>query len=228
MTRRSAPRSSRCVANECRSACGLIPNRVLHAATYFRTRRSTLRVDNRPPCSSGTAVPQSDAISSRFCHGASSQEPAAARELFSIPQPRPKRCLCRSIEWHDPFLATLAEDADDAAAQVHILESEPDELAEPKPGCVEQFEDRAVAAPERRRRVRHVEQPRHFRLCEMRRQAVLRALACRRAPPDRRQSPPRGAGICRTSGSPQAFAPPTRGSCRACEGPPETRGCSDE
>ena len=33
MARRSAPRWSRCVANECRSACGLMPNRVLHAAT---------------------------------------------------------------------------------------------------------------------------------------------------------------------------------------------------
>ena len=31
--RRSAPRSSRCVANECRSACGLMPSRVLHIAT---------------------------------------------------------------------------------------------------------------------------------------------------------------------------------------------------
>ena len=40
---------SRCVANECRSACGLMPNRVLQAATYFLTSRSTLRVDSRPP-----------------------------------------------------------------------------------------------------------------------------------------------------------------------------------
>ena len=39
IARRSAPRCSRCVANEWRSACGLMPNRVLHAATYRATRR---------------------------------------------------------------------------------------------------------------------------------------------------------------------------------------------
>ena len=33
IARRSAPRCSRCVANECRSACGLMPARALHAAT---------------------------------------------------------------------------------------------------------------------------------------------------------------------------------------------------
>src|SRR4051812_7979951 len=77
------------------------------------------------------------------------------------------------VEWDDPLLPPLAEDADDAAGQVHVIEVETNQLAEAQAGGVEQFEDGLVAPAERRRRVRLFEQCGHFVDFQVRRDALL-------------------------------------------------------
>ena len=49
---------------------------------------------------------------------------------------------------HGAFLAALAEDAYDPTLVVDVVDVEPDELADPDPGRVEQLEHRDVAQPD--------------------------------------------------------------------------------
>ena len=148
-------------------------------------------------------------------------------DLFPVLQPRTNRRFGGSIERDDPLLAALSEHAHDPAAQIDVLEAESDELAQPQSRRVEQLQDRPVAAAERRRDVRHLEQPRHLRFTEMRRQALLaprRADERRRVAVDRPFTPqvpaerPDRRELARRRRARVA---------RACECRRERRGCAD-
>ena len=62
-------------------------------------------------------------------------------------------------ERHDSFLVALADAADEAALKVDGAAFEPDGLADPQPGAVEELDERAVTQLPRRRPVRGVDQP---------------------------------------------------------------------
>jgi hypothetical protein len=101
-----------------------------------------------------------------------------ADERPMIREHQPHRLRGLRIEWHQTLFSALAFDADDPSAQVEILEVHPDELAQAKTGCVEQFQDRAIATAGDGRYVRRLEQPAHVLGTKMCRQ---RALLARRA-----------------------------------------------
>jgi hypothetical protein len=94
---------------------------------------------------------------------------------FAILHPRSERGLRRSIERHDPLLATLAEHTDDAIAQVDVIDPQAHELAQPEPGRIEQLEDRSIAASKWVGRIGHVEQARDLPFAEVRRQPLFAA-----------------------------------------------------
>ena len=83
-------------------------------------------------------------------------EAAARRQVLA------NRGRRRRIERHDAFLAPLAEDADHAAGEVHVLQIQPDELAETQAGGVEELQDGPVPKTQRGRRIRNGEQGAHF------------------------------------------------------------------
>src|SRR6266481_3448755 len=65
----------------------------------------------------------------------------------------------RPPDRHDPLLASLAEDAEQAGVLVHVLPVEADELAHAQPRGVEHLEERAAAQPGERVAARRGEQP---------------------------------------------------------------------
>ena len=77
------------------------------------------------------------------------------------------------VERHQPLLPALAQHPRHPRAQVDVVEVEAGQLAEPQPRRVEQLEDRAIAAAERRRRPRRLEQRGHLLFGEVRRHADL-------------------------------------------------------
>src|SRR5438445_2178065 len=91
-----------------------------------------------------------------------------ADDSLPVVEIRPNRLHRRRVEWDEPLLAALPQHADHSRAQVHVLHVEAGQLAETEPGRVEQFEDRAVSAPERRFLRRGAEQCVHLALAEMR------------------------------------------------------------
>jgi hypothetical protein len=66
------------------------------------------------------------------------------------------------VERHEPLFSALSEHAHHPSARVHVVDVEAGELAEAQARCVEQLENRAVAARERRVAGRRVEQRRHL------------------------------------------------------------------
>ena len=74
----------------------------------------------------------------------------------AVLQPDRNRLLRRVVERDDSFLGPLSHHANHARAQVHVLDVEANELAEPESGRVEQLEHRTVAAAERLALVRGV------------------------------------------------------------------------
>ena len=66
-----------------------------------------------------------------------------------MPQPEVERLGGRPAERHRPLLASLAEDPDDVPLAVDVVDVEPDQLAHPDAGGVEQLEHRDVAQPDR-------------------------------------------------------------------------------
>ena len=97
--------------------------------------------DRATSCTFVTRRPECGRVGLGSWPQAASPGPAATRAaLFG-----------RTVERHDPFLAALPEHAHHPATQIDVFEAQPDELAEAKPGGIEQLEDRAVAAAERRR-----------------------------------------------------------------------------
>ena len=182
MARRSAPFASRCVANECRSACGLMPNFAPHSgditphepidAARSRAPAAIVEEERRLRASRVPCV---------FCPLPSALVPCRA----SIFQPGAQRVRRARVERHQPLLPPLAQHAHHPARQVHILHVQADQLAQPKPRRVEQLENGAVAAAERRRRVRHLEQPVHLVDRQVRGNRLAASSARRRAKTDR-------------------------------------------
>ena len=125
----SAPPSSRCVANECRSVCGV-------------TRRPGRE---RPP------YPSTSARISRGPSGLPFRLKNRAGDPSDASAGRPSRShsatLAHGVVGHRDLalLRPLPQDHHAAAGQVDVLHAEPGRLADPDPGAVEQLEDRAVA-----------------------------------------------------------------------------------
>src|SRR5204863_5982223 len=71
-------------------------------------------------------------------------------EDLAILQVRANRLRRTVVERHDPLFAALAEHADHPGTEIHIVDVETAQLAEAESGRVEQLENRAVAAAERR------------------------------------------------------------------------------
>ena len=86
------PARSRCVANECRKACGLMPNRVLHADMYRATSRWTLRPVSRP----AARVDESGILADRRTCDGLDPRPRAQRDRGSILVPRLEAPFARS------------------------------------------------------------------------------------------------------------------------------------
>ena len=140
MPRRSAPASSRCVAQVWRSACGC-----RSGAAARRARRSA--APGAAPGARSSRVPrareeQRVRILRAACAG------CGARRALAVARRAPR--AHGSPNGHDALLAALAEHAHAAArAQVEPLEVEPDELAHAQARAVEQLEHGAVAHAQR-------------------------------------------------------------------------------
>ena len=122
MTRRSAPPSSRCVANAWRRRCG------------WRRSRRTVLVSRRRP---------------RTDRKIASFAPAASAGRAELQVPRDVECGLLA-ERHDALLAALAAHVDELAVEVDVAEVERDGLGAAEPGGVEELEEGAVAQRERR------------------------------------------------------------------------------
>ena len=75
--------------------------------------------------------------------------PARTHDIVTHGEIRLDRARGFFSERHDALLATLADDAHLALAQIHVAEIEPAELAHTKPAAVHQLERRAVAQTDR-------------------------------------------------------------------------------
>ena len=158
IARRSAPPSSRWVANECRSVCGETP---AAPRAWSRSRRRTSEVESRRPLfdrksASPGSVPE--------------RRPAAGEVALE----RAPGLLARR---HDPGPAALALHAQLLGVGVEAVRVEVHELLGPQAGRVGQLEHGAVAQLERRRGRDAVEQLRHLGLLQHVRQVgvALRA-----------------------------------------------------
>ena len=89
---------------------------------------------------------------------------------------------CLPPDRHDPFLAALAEAADESVLEIDGLPVERDRLADAQPGAVEELTEGAVAEVARRRPGGGIEQPLDLRGRERARQrpAAFRELDVRR------------------------------------------------
>ena len=132
MVRRSAPRCSRCVANECRSACGLTPSRAGDHSVAA----------NEPINAAHAQAPAAEVHEQRFTAAARRRAliactrarhahvgDTAADEQFTILQLGANSRGGRRVERHEPLLAALAEDPHHPRAQVDVVEVEAGELA---------------------------------------------------------------------------------------------------
>ena len=142
IARRSAPPSSRWVANECRSACGWARASAGERATARlaqpRSRRLTSEVDSRRP--------DLERNSARVAARPSAASGPAAGQVAL------ERLPGVLADRDEPGLAALALDAHRLGVEVERLEVERDELLGAQPAGVGQLEQRPVAQLERRRR----------------------------------------------------------------------------
>ena len=134
MERRSAPAARRCVANECRSACG-------------EAWRETAAERTRP-------VQDAPHAAVRQAAGARVQEddlgvPRGGREGRPLLQPGAESRGGWLAERHDALLAPLSDRAHLPGGEVHVLEAQADELRDAQSRRVEELEERAVARAER-------------------------------------------------------------------------------
>ncbi len=143
-----------------------------------RDRDSAVRPDVSTPF---------DRVAARRARRTPSREPGRRAEPVELPPQSASHArsaasvvrLNGTIRSFRPFPSTRTT----RPLRVDVVEVEPDQLAQAQPRRVEQLQDRAVAAAERQRRVGHLEQLRHLRLAEVRREALL---ALRRADERRR------------------------------------------
>ncbi len=145
MARKSAPRSRRCVANECRKTCGLI-SRVMPAVDAIRfedlpdadarERSAVAGIDEQPR---RRAFARAAPASRHACSGEASRQPArpAAR---CVPCP-------------------LADAGEIALVEMQIARLDRHQLRHPHAARVEHFDQRLVAQAARRRDVGLREQP---------------------------------------------------------------------
>src|SRR5688572_26394233 len=80
----------------------------------------------------------------------------------SIFEPRAESVSRRAVERNEPLFTALAQHPHHSTRQVHVFHVEPDQLAQPQARRVEELQDGSIAAAERRRGIRHLEQPVHF------------------------------------------------------------------
>ena len=189
--RRSAPPSSRCVANEWRRRCGWMRSgsRPAFPARRRRMRKTPARVSPPP-----LALRKSSWRWRRSRCGRPRDEVAAER-VRGFPSDR-----------DDPLLASLAEGADEPVLEVYGLPVERDRLAHAQPGAVEELGESAVAEGARRgsRRPRRAgARPPRARACAA---ASGGASGARRSPPGCRRARRAAPGAGRRSGRRQAGA----------------------
>jgi len=134
-------------------------------------------------------LPDREALLGQLAAG--SRQPAAERERpragrrhgtrpvssapgsLAVRQPGPDGGRGAPVERYDPFLSAFSHHADHPAAQVHVLQVEAGQLAQPQPRCVEELEDRAVAPTERLTDVGRLDQLRHLVDLEVPRDLLL-------------------------------------------------------
>ena len=145
--RRSAPPSSRWVANECRSACGLTRPAIAASETQRPSRLVTSEGDSRRPL-----FETSSARSSRF----GDERRAGALQVEG------DGALGRLSQRNDPLLAALAGDPDGLGFEVDRLAVERDELGAAQATGVGELEHRPVPGLERRAGWDPIEQGSHL------------------------------------------------------------------
>ena len=171
MARRSAPRSSRCVAKECRTTCGL--------SVRGRSARRPWPFQD---------LPEPDAAERA---AARVQEDARRRAAASAPGQRRPRVLQVArrpggrlvADRDEPLLAALPDARQVVFVEMQIRDPDADELGDAHAGGVEQLEHRAVAQAERRRDVGLRDERVHLLEREERRQRRPRARAAADPPP---------------------------------------------
>ena len=148
MARRSAPACSRCVANVCRSACGLMPLR----------DRGLADVAADDPIDAARGEPaaaqiEKQRLTARPADEASPDEPSALGGASPGSVTIARRATCARIasaaarlNGTSRSLPPLPRTRATRLDEVDVLEVETDEFAQPQPGRVEQLEDRAIAA----------------------------------------------------------------------------------
>ena len=123
MPRRSAPASSRCVANECRSACGWRLSTPARRPARSTSRRTVRSEYPRPP-------------------GVEEQRPLEPRRRG---EPRAHGLHRRRAHRDPAVLPSLApSDPDEVLVEVEVGPVERAQLAHPQPGAVQDLEDRAI------------------------------------------------------------------------------------
>ena len=135
------------------------------SARRRRMRKTPARVSG-PPC----------ALRNSSCRWRRSRYGTTVREVAT------EGVRCLAPDRHDPFLASLAEGANEPVLEIDGLTVEPDRFAHAQPGAVEELAERAVAEVSRRRPRGGVEQALDLRGRERARQRppALRQLDVRR------------------------------------------------
>ena len=142
--RRSAPPSSRCVANECRSRCGWTRSGSSPAAPARRRR-----MRKAPARVSGAAL----GVEEQLRPVAAVEERPAAGEVAA------QRLGRLAADRDDALLRALADAADEPPLEVDGGALEADRLADAQAGAVEQLDEGAVAERARRRAGGGLDQP---------------------------------------------------------------------
>src|SRR5262245_43240108 len=78
-------------------------------------------------------------------------------DRFTIVEIRADRFRGALVERDDPLLPALAEHANPLRSEIDVVEIDAGELAQAQARCIEQFEDREVAATQRRTAVGRAE-----------------------------------------------------------------------
>ncbi len=138
--RRSAPPSSRWVANEWRSVCGLIRS-PSPAALRSGLDDAEALLPGEPPA----AVADEQRPSPIRRHVADRQERRPA-----LRQPPVQPVERHVADRHEPLAVALADDPDECPVDRQLLHVEPERLADPQPGRVEELEERPAAEIRRR------------------------------------------------------------------------------
>ena len=152
--RRSAPRSNKCVANECRNLCGEIGSAIPATRAYRDTSFKT------PAGHEGPAVRQ------KHIRALRPLRPARSR----LAQVRHHRVLRDLTKRHEPALAPLAQHRHVRLIQIHVRKPHPDELAHAQPRCIHELQHREVACALGRSPIRRREQRLDLRKRENERQ----------------------------------------------------------